>query len=158
MLNTLTGVVIFGETVARGNVMIRVDDPSEKRWTIMAALLGANMAFALFQGLAQRDDPRQMRLFALLIVIAALPFQAVYFMIYAYVLEYADRIRENAMKVLLRLSIACQMISYLSISGIALMFYVIHWSIGLAFTLSGLAAIIMVRMAIVQVKTLAEDS
>lgn len=143
--------------VAKGTVMIRVDDPSEKRWTIMAALLGANMAFALFQGLAQQDNPHQMRLFALLIVIAALPFQAVYFMIHAFVLEYTTRIHENAMKVLLRLSAACQMISYLSVSGIAMMFYVIHWSIGLVFTLSGLAAIIMVRMAIAQAETLAED-
>ena len=138
--------------------MIRVDDPSEKRWTIMAALLGANMAFALFQGLAQLENPSQVRHIALLIVISALPFQAVYFMIHAFVLEYSDRIKENAMKVLLRLSAACQMISYFSLIGIAMMFYVTHWSIGLAFTLSGMVAIIMVRMAVAQAETLAEDS
>jgi len=138
--------------------MIRVDDPSEKRWTIMAALLGANMAFALFQGLAQQENPNQVRHIALLIVIAALPFQAVYFMIHAFVLEYSDRIQENAMKVLLRLSTVCQMISYVSITGIAMMFYVTHWSIGLVFTISGMAAIIMVRLAVAQAETLAIDS
>jgi mannose/fructose/N-acetylgalactosamine-specific phosphotransferase system component IIC len=144
--------------MAKGNVMIRVDDPSEKRWTIMAALLGTNMAFALFQGLAHQNDPRQIRHIALLIVIAALPFQAVYFMIHAFVLEYSDRIQENAMKVIVRLATACQMISYFSIIGIAMMFYAIHWSIGLAFTLSGMAAIIMVRLAFAQADILAEDS
>ncbi len=138
--------------------MIRVDDPSEKRWTIMAALLGANMAFALFQGLAQQENYNQLRHIALLIVIAALPFQAVYFMIHAFVLEYSDRIQEDAMKVVMRLHTVCQMISYISISGIAMMFYVTHWAIGLVFTLSGLAAIIMVRMAVAQAETLAIDS
>ena len=138
--------------------MIRVDDPSEKRWTIMAALLGANMAFALFQGLAQQENYNQLRHIALLIVIAALPFQAVYFMIHAFVLEYSDRIQEDAMKVVMRLHTVCQTISYISISGIAMMFYVTHWAIGLVFTLSGLAAIIMVRMAVAQAETLAIDS
>ena len=138
--------------------MIRVDDPSEKRWTIMAALLGANMAFALFQGLAQQENYNQLRHIALLIVIAALPFQAVYFMIHAFVLEYSDRIQEDAMKVVMKLHTVCQMISYISISGIAMMFYVTHWAIGLVFTLSGLAAIIMVRMAVAQAETLAIDS
>ena len=138
--------------------MIRVDDPSEKRWTIMAALLGTNMAFALFQGLAQQENYNQLCHIALLIVIAALPFQAVYFMIHAFVLEYSDRIKEDAMKVVMRLHTVCQMISYISISGIAMMFYVTHWAIGLVFTLSGLAAIIMVRMAVAQAETLAIDS
>tara|TARA_B100000131_G_scaffold303533_1_gene327669 strand:+ start:4085 stop:4504 length:420 start_codon:yes stop_codon:yes gene_type:complete len=138
--------------------MIRVDDPSEKRWTIMAALLGANMAFALFQGLAQQDNPNEVRHFALIIVIAALPFQAVYFMIHAFVLEFSDRLQDNAMKVLLRLSATCQLISYLSISGIAMIFYVVHWSIGLVFTISGIIAMIMVRLAVSQAETLAEDA
>lgn len=124
----------------------------------MAALLGANMAFALFQGLAQQENYNQLRHIALLIVIAALPFQAVYFMIHAFVLEYSDRIQEDAMKVVMRLHTVCQMISYISISGIAMMFYVTHWAIGLVFTLSGLAAIIMVRMAVAQAETLAIDS
>jgi len=144
--------------MAKGNVMIRVDDPSEKRWTIMAALLGANMAFALFQGLAQQDNPNELRYFALIIVIAALPFQAVYFMIHAFVLEFADRLQDNAMKVLLRLSATCQLISYLSISGIAMMFYVVDWLIGLVFTISGIFAMIMVRLAVSQAETLAEDA
>ena len=67
-------------------VMIRVDDPSEKRWTIMAALLGTNTAFALFHGIAQQENFLPLRQIALLIAVAAIPFQAIYFMVYAYVL------------------------------------------------------------------------
>ncbi len=62
------------------------------------------------------------------------------------------------MKVLLRLSATCQLISYLSISGIAMIFYVVHWSIGLVFTISGIIAMIMVRLAVSQAETLAEDA
>ncbi|MBT4070765.1 MAG: hypothetical protein HOE79_05965, partial [Euryarchaeota archaeon] len=33
----------------------------DKRWTIMAALLGTNTAFMLFQGIAQETDPKFIR-------------------------------------------------------------------------------------------------
>ena len=126
------------------------DAPAEKRWTIMAAMLGANMAFALFQGIEQQTNPNTVRLIALVIIVVGLPFQAVWFMIQAFMMEYSDRIEEDSMLILQRLKVVCQLISYLSISGIGLMFFSLDWMIGLAFTLSALIAIIMVRLAMSQ--------
>lgn len=126
------------------------DAPAEKRWTIMAAMLGTNMAFALFQGIEQQNNPNSVRLIALVIIVVGLPFQAVWFMIQAFMMEYSDRIEENSMLILQRLKVVCQLISYLSISGIGLMFFSMNWMIGLAFTLSALIAIIIVRLAMSQ--------
>ena len=126
------------------------DAPAEKRWSIMAAMLGTNMAFALFQGIEQQNNPNSVRLIALVIIVVGLPFQAVWFMIQAFMMEYSDRIEENSMLILQRLIVVCQLISYLSISGIGLMFFSMNWMIGLAFTLSALIAIIIVRLAMSQ--------
>ena len=54
----------------------------DKRWTIMAALLGTNTALLLFQGIEQAKSPDNVRELALAIIAAALPFQAIYFLIY----------------------------------------------------------------------------
>jgi hypothetical protein len=116
----------------------------------MAAMLGTNMAFALFQGIEQQNNPNSVRLIALVIIVVGLPFQAVWFMIQAFMMEYSDRIEENSMLILQRLIVVCQLISYLSISGIGLMFFSMNWMIGLAFTLSALIAIIIVRLAMSQ--------
>jgi hypothetical protein len=71
-------------------------------------------------------------------------------MIQAFMMEYSERIGENSMLILQRLKVVCQLISYLSISGIGLMFFSMNWMIGLAFTLSALIAIIIVRLAMSQ--------
>jgi hypothetical protein len=105
------------------------------------------MAFALFHGIEQQNDPTTMRLIALIIIVASLPFQAVWFMIQAFIMEFSEKIEETSMIILQRSKIVCQLISYLSISGICLMFFSLDWIIGVAFTLSSLIAIIMVRMA-----------
>ena len=60
----------------------------DKRWTIMAALLGTNTALLLFQGIEQAKSPDNIREFALAVIAAALPFQAIYFLIYTFVLEH----------------------------------------------------------------------
>ena len=49
----------------------------DKRWTIMAALLGTNTALLLFQGIEQAKQPDNVREIALAIIAAALPFQAI---------------------------------------------------------------------------------
>ena len=136
------------------NIMIRVDDPSEKRWTIMAALLGTNMAFALFQGLAQQDNYMFMRHIALIIIISALPFQAIYFMIHAYVLEFSKHMGESQHIILTRLSTLCQVVSYLSLVGVVMMFYATHWQMGFAFTVASIIALILIRLAMNQVSEL----
>ena len=144
--------------VSGSDIIIQMEAPAEKRWTIMAALLGANMAFALFQGLAQQENYVLGRQIGLIIVVTALPFQAVYFMIQAFMLEYSDKMGAHAMVILQRLSVVCQMISYLSVCGLAMIFFTFHWLIGLSFTLSGLAALVMVRLAMTQADRLAKSN
>ena len=56
----------------------------DKRWTIMAALLGTNTAFMLFQGIEQERSPTEIRELALSIIAATLPFQGIYFLIYTF--------------------------------------------------------------------------
>jgi hypothetical protein len=59
----------------------------DKRWTIMAALLGTNTAFMLFQGMQQELNPQKIREIALAIIAASLPFQGIYFLIYTFMME-----------------------------------------------------------------------
>ena len=67
----------------------------DKRWTIMAALLGTNTAVMLFQGIEQESDPKQIREIALSIIAATLPFQGIYFLIYTYMLENNGKLSEK---------------------------------------------------------------
>ena len=53
----------------------------------MAALLGTNTAFMLFQGIEQERNYSQVREIALTIIAAAIPFQGIYFLIYTFILE-----------------------------------------------------------------------
>jgi hypothetical protein len=76
-------------------------------------------------------------------------------MVYAFVLEYSDRIGEQAHINLQHLASFCQVVAYLSISGIAIMFYASSWILGISFTLSGLIALVLVRMAMTQAQQLA---
>ena len=130
---------------------------SDKRWTIMAALLGTNSALMLFQGIQQEIHPSKLREVALIIIAVSLPFQAIYFMIHTYVLEYADNLKAHEHIVLQRLSIVCQMVAYASIIGIALLWYNLSKWIGLAFLLSITIALVMVRLAMAQAELLVAE-
>ena len=50
----------------------------DKRWTIMAALLGTNTAVMLFQGIEQAENPKFLREIALAIIAAALPLSLIH--------------------------------------------------------------------------------
>ena len=67
----------------------------DKRWTIMAALLGTNTAFMLFQGIEQERNFSAVREVALTIIAAAIPFQGIYFLIYTYVMENNGTLSES---------------------------------------------------------------
>ena len=67
----------------------------DKRWTIMAALLGTNTAVMLFQGIQQESNPTEIREFALAIIAATLPFQGIYFLIYTFVMEHDSKLTEE---------------------------------------------------------------
>ena len=80
----------------------------DKRWTIMAALLGTNTAFMLFQGIEQEENPRFIREVALAIIAASLPFQGIYFLIYTFLLEHEGKLSQERMDKLHFASAICQ--------------------------------------------------
>ena len=63
-------------SMSEGSVNVESRTSSQdKRWTIMAALLGTNTAIMLFQGMEQEANPTQIREVALTIIAATLPFR-----------------------------------------------------------------------------------
>lgn len=123
---------------------------TDLRWSIMASLLGTNLAVMLFHGLEQEHNPTNIREFALIIIAASMPFQAVYFMVHAFVLESKESIADANYSLLMKLSALCQSISYFSIVGLAILWYNMSEVIGAVFVLSALAAIVLVRLAFSQ--------
>ncbi len=87
----------------------------DKRWTIMAALLGTNTAVMLFQGIEQESDPKHIREIALTIIAATLPIQGIYFLIYTYMLENNGKLSIEMTNRLDRASAVCQLVAYLSL-------------------------------------------
>ena len=117
----------------------------DKRWTIMAALLGTNTAFMLFHGIEQERDPKFIRELALAIIAATIPFQGIYFLIYTFLLEHKGELSEERMTKLRMASAICQIVSYMSLLGLAMMWYNISLYVGVAFLLSTALAIILIR-------------
>jgi hypothetical protein len=128
---------------------------TDKRWTLMASLLGTNTALLLFQGIQQEAEPMILREVALTWIAITLPFQAIYFMIHTYVLVYSDLLQAHEHHVLQLLSGLCQIIAYLSVLGIALLWYNMSHSVGFAFIVSSIVALILVRLAMSQAAVLA---
>ena len=120
----------------------------DKRWTIMAALLGTNTAFMLFQGIEQETNPNFIREIALAIISATLPFQGIYFLIYTFLLEHIDELSPQRINRLKMASAICQIVSYMSIIGLGMMWFNISRYVGVAFFLSTALAIILIRSVI----------
>ncbi|MEJ6562963.1 MAG: hypothetical protein QNL85_04590 [Euryarchaeota archaeon] len=120
----------------------------DKRWTIMAALLGTNTAFMLFQGIEQERTYTAVREVALTFIAVALPFQGIYFLIYTYILEHEGKLTEAHMQRLRSASAVCQIVAYGSLIGVALMWYNISTYVGIFFVLSSGLAVILIRTAI----------
>ena len=118
----------------------------DKRWTIMAALLGTNTAFMLFQGIAQETNPELIREVALAIIAATMPFQGIYFLIYTFLLEHDGELSSRRIDRLKLASAICQIISYMSILGLGMMWFNISRFVGIAFSLSMVLAIILIRL------------
>ena len=93
----------------------------DKRWTIMAALLGTNTAVMLFQGIEQEANPKFIREIALAIIAATLPFQGIYFLIYTFLMENSGNISDEMKDRLNRASAVCQLVAYLSLVGVCMM-------------------------------------
>ena len=119
----------------------------DKRWTIMAALLGTNTAIMLFQGMEQEANPTQIREVALTIIAATLPFQAIYFLIYTFLLENNGRLSRHMVKKLNTASNVCQLFAYASLVGVSMLWYNLSIYVGIAFLASTVFAMILVRYA-----------
>ena len=119
----------------------------DKRWTIMAALLGTNTAVMLFQGIEQEANPSPIREVALTIIAATLPFQAIYFLIYTFMLENNGKLSHHMVKKLTIASNIGQMFAYVSLLGVAMMWYNLSIYVGVAFLISTAFAMILVRYA-----------
>tara|TARA_B000000475_G_C15792370_1_gene364044 strand:- start:105 stop:536 length:432 start_codon:yes stop_codon:yes gene_type:complete len=117
----------------------------DKRWTIMAALLGTNTAFMLFQGIEQEENPRFIREVALAIIAASLPFQGIYFLIYTFLLEHEGKLSQERMDKLQFASAICQIVAYFSLLGVAMMWYNLSLYVGVAFLLSTALGIVLIR-------------
>jgi len=125
----------------------------DKRWTIMAALLGTNTAVMLFQGIEQESDPKQIREIALSIIAATLPFQGIYFLIYTYMLENNGKLTPEMTNRLDRASAVCQLVAYLSLVGVGMMWYNISNYVGIFFLVSTILAILFIRIAMAPIET-----
>ena len=122
----------------------------DKRWTIMAALLGTNTAVMLFQGIEQESNPNTIREFALTLIAATIPFQGIYFLIYTFLLEHNGNLSDEMMDRLNLASALCQIAAYLSLGGLIALWYSMSQMVGIAFTISAITAMIVVRMAMKQ--------
>ena len=134
--------------MSEGSVNVESRTSSQdKRWTIMAALLGTNTAIMLFQGMEQEANPTQIREVALTIIAATLPFQAIYFLIYTFLLENNGRLSRHMVKKLNTASNVCQLFAYASLVGVSMLWYYLSIYVGIAFLTSTAFAMVLVRYA-----------
>ena len=134
--------------MSEGSVNVESRTSSQdKRWTIMAALLGTNTAIMLFQGMEQEANPTQIREVALTIIAATLPFQAIYFLIYTFLLENNGRVSHHMVKKLNTASNVCQLFAYASLVGVSMLWYNLSIYVGIAFLTSTAFAMVLVRYA-----------
>mgnify|MGYP001305841482 FL=1 len=137
--------------MSEGSVNVESRTSSQdKRWTIMAALLGTNTAVLLFQGIEQESNPKLVREIALTIIAATIPFQGIYFLIYTFLLEHNGNLTEDMLNRLNLASALCQVFAYLSIGGVIVLWYSMSQMVGIAFTISAFIAMILVRTSMMQ--------
>ena len=137
--------------MSEGSVNVESRTSSQdKRWTIMAALLGTNTAVLLFQGIEQESNHKLVREIALTIIAATIPFQGIYFLIYTFLLEHNGNLTEDMLNRLNLASALCQVFAYLSIGGVIVLWYSMSQMVGIAFTISAFIAMILVRTSMMQ--------
>ena len=132
--------------------------PQDKRWTIMAALLGTNTAVMLFQGIEQESNPKFIREVALTIIAATIPFQGIYFLIYTFLLEHNGTLSDEMMDRLKLASALCQVVTYLSLGGLIALWYSMSKMVGIAFTVSAITAMVLVRLTMHQANPSVDES
>ena len=124
----------------------------DKRWTIMAALLGTSTAVMLFQGIEQEKNPTFIRELALTLIAATIPFQGIYFLIYTFQLENNGKLSQEMSDRLNVASALCQIVAYFSLGGVVILWYNMSSMVGITFSVSALTAMILVRFIMKQPK------
>ena len=131
------------ETITKSTVF-----SDEKRWNIMAALLGTNTALLLVQTLQQETKPELSREIGLTIVAATIPFQGLYFLLYTFLQEQHFRLDENLRNRFLKALTMCQGIGYMSLIGMTIMWFNTSIYMGSGFLISTTIAIIFIKIPI----------
>ena len=129
------------ETITKSTVF-----SDEKRWNIMAALLGTNTALLLVQTLQQETKPELSREIGLTIVAATIPFQGLYFLLYTFLQEQHFRLDENLRNRFLKALTMCQGIGYMSLIGMTIMCFNTSIYMGSGFLISTTIAIIFIKI------------
>tara|TARA_B100000214_G_C23938162_1_gene614251 strand:+ start:135 stop:698 length:564 start_codon:yes stop_codon:yes gene_type:complete len=131
------------------------DVPADKAWAIHAAIIGLNTGNLLFRGLElDPDNPEMVTVACLAVLAAALPFQAIFFLINSYIQE-ASNVHEIEFIMLQRLSLICQTISYLSLTAIGILMFETHVYVGGSFFAGCIVAFFLLRAAMNQAEALA---
>ena len=131
--------------------------PVDKAWAIHAAIIGLNTGNLLFRGLELDPvNPGMVTVACLAVLAAALPFQAIFFLINSYIQE-APNVHEIEYIVLQRLSLICQTISYLSLTAIGILMFETHVYVGGSFFAGCVVAFFLLRAAMNQAEALATN-
>jgi DNA phosphorothioation-dependent restriction protein DptG len=128
---------------------------SDPSLAVQIAITSFSSGNLLFRGLELTDPPDMIVVMGLAILASALPFQAGFFLIDAY-LKDAVQVNDVEYLMLLRLSLICQLISYLSLSAIFLLMWNTNAIIGMAFLGSFIIALVLIRTAMVSSERLAQ--
>ena len=99
------------------------------------------------------DNPGMITVACLAVLAAALPFQAIFFLINSYIQE-ASNVHELEYVMLQRLSLICQTISYLSLTAIGILMFETHMYVGGSFFAGCVVAFFLLRAAMSQAETM----
>ena len=130
---------------------------SDRRWTIMGALLGTCTAILLVHSLEANKAYSFQRELGLGIVASTMPFQIVYCALHLFARENEEKLLEIDLKRIGNLSVVCQIISYGSMIGILIMWYGISSFVGPLLVASSIVAFLTVRFVLYSSVTNSEN-
>ncbi|MEC7042358.1 MAG: hypothetical protein VXW89_03520 [Candidatus Thermoplasmatota archaeon] len=121
---------------------------SDRRWTIMGALLGTCTAILLVHSLEADKVYSFQRELGLGIVASTMPFQIVYCALHLFARENEEKLLKIDLSRIGNLSVVCQIISYGSAIGILIMWYGISSFVGPLLVASSIVAFLTVRFVL----------
>ena len=121
---------------------------SDRRWTIMGALLGTCTAILLVHSLEANKTPSFQRELGLGILASTMPFQIVYCALHLFARENEEKLLKSDLQRIGNLSVVCQIIAYGSMIGILIMWYGISSFVGPLLVASSIVAFLTVRFVL----------